>query len=126
MGGWVSIRRDKVFVGFGPNLECPHCHNNGWQEVWQRYMQQWAYSVIPTPKIYSAFIVQCPICHWGFEIRKKDKPRVAEILAAGKEATKRGFQTMTDKEKSRLLKHLNRNGFIEISQLLAFNGPVVA
>jgi hypothetical protein len=125
MGGWISIVTDKVFVGFGPNVECSHCHNKGWQEVWQGYTQQFMYSLIPTPKIYGKFFVRCRTCHWGFEVRKKDKPRIVEILDAGKEVTKWSFQKMTEKERSRLLKHLNRNGFTQISQILAFKDPVV-
>jgi hypothetical protein len=118
MVGWVSIISDKVFIGFGPSRECEHCHNKGWLEVWQTYRQQFAYSLIPTPKIYGGFFVRCRICHWGFEVRKKDRVSVAELLEAGKDATKQSFDEMTGKDQTRLLIHLNRNRFTRILQNL--------
>jgi|SRR5208337_387447 len=126
MVGWISIVRDKVFVGFGPPLECSHCHNERCQEVWQSYTQQFGYSLIPMPRIYSSFFVRCPICHWGFEVWKRDRKHIAELLEGGKEATKSAFAKMPQKDKSRLLKHLNRNGFTQISRILAFSEPIVS
>src|SRR5208282_2048373 len=116
MGGWIEIRKDIIFLGYGPYGECTHCHNKGWLEVYQPYSQQWAYSVIPTPKNYKNFFVRCRVCHRGFEIPKKDKKRILEVLEAGKSATKQSFQKMSEKDRTRLLKHLNRNGFTQISQ----------
>ena len=121
IGGWITHVHNRVFIGFGPHIECSHCHNPGWLEIWQPYFQQWAYSVIPAhPKMYGDFTVVCKICHWGIKIKKKEKARVAELLEQGKISSKYGFDQMNPKEKEQLLKNLNRNGFTQIAAYLSF------
>jgi hypothetical protein len=124
MVGWVTHVHDKVFIGFGPYVECDHCHNKGWLEIWQPFFQQWAYSVIPTPKMYYDFTMFCKICHWGIKIKKKRRPDVAEVLEQGKTATKYAFDRMDARGKERLLKNLNRNGFNSIAAFLSFGDQV--
>lgn len=125
IGGWITHVHNKVFIGFGPNVECSNCHNKGWLEIWQPYFQQWAYSVIPGhPKMWKDFIVICKICHWGVTIKKRDKARVAELLEQGKSSTKYGFDRMDKKAKEHLLKHLNRNGFTDVAAFLSFGNQV--
>jgi hypothetical protein len=124
IGGWITHVHDRVFIGFGPHAECTHCHNAGWLEIWQPYFQQWAYSVIPTPKQWGDFTVFCKTCHWGIKIKKRDKSKVAGLLAQGKSSTKYGFDRMDTKGKENLLRHLNRSGFTDISAFLSFGEQV--
>jgi hypothetical protein len=127
IGGWISQVRNRVFIGFGPHIECSHCHNTGWLEIWQPYFQQWAYSIIPAhPKMWDDFTVYCKICQWSTKIKKRDKTRVAELLEQGKSSTKYSFDRMEPKAKESLLANLNRNGFTQISSYLSFGDTVGA
>jgi hypothetical protein len=126
IGRWITHVHNRVFIGFGPYIECSHCHNKGWLHIWQPYFQQWAYSIIPAhPKMYGEFTVVCNICHWGFKIKKKEKAKVAELLDQGKTSTKYGFDRMDAKAKEQLLKHLNRNGFTQIAAYVSFGDQVI-
>jgi len=125
IGGWITQVRNRVFIGFGPHVECSNCHNSGWLEIWQPYFQQWAYSFIPAhPKMWGDFTVYCKICHWGIKIKKKEKAKVAELLEQGKSSTKYGFDRMDAKAKEALLKQLNRNGFTQLSAFLSFGDQI--
>jgi len=124
MVGWLSIFTGKEFIGYGSFEECSHCHNKVWLEVWQPYSQTRPYTIIPLPKQYGSFVVRCRICHWGVNIRKKERDRVRDILEEGKSATKESFARMDGKEKQHLLKNLNRCGFTELARYLAFGEQV--
>jgi hypothetical protein len=118
---WVTQIWDKVFVGYGPYVECDHCHNNGWLEVWQQYFDQKLMTIIPVqPKIYFDFVVWCKICHWGSTIKKKDREKVFSMLEAGKTATKKFFDGLDSKGREHILKNFNRNDFKRVAQFLSF------
>ena len=121
MVGWVTQVRDTEFLGYGPYVECTHCHNKGWLDVLQPYFQQWAYSVIPTPKSYGDFVVRCRVCQWGSTIKKKDLEKVQNVLEQGKSATKETFDKMSDKNRQRILKNLNRNRLHDLARYLSFD-----
>jgi 2-polyprenyl-6-methoxyphenol hydroxylase-like FAD-dependent oxidoreductase len=120
MVGWLTISHDKAFVGYGPYVECSHCHKKGWLEIWQYYTQVRPYSVIPLPKQHGSFIAWCWTCHWGEKIKKSDKDRVWQLLEQGKPAIKEVFEKMPEREKQQYLHTLNRLGFSEISRSLSF------
>jgi hypothetical protein len=126
MVGWISHIHDNEFIGYGPNIECSHCHNKVWLEVWQPYFHQKLYSVIPAhPKMYRDFNVRCRVCLWGFKIKKRDKEKMGEILEQGRTATKYSFDKMEAKARERLLRNLNRNGFTQLAQFLSFSDQIV-
>lgn len=124
MGAWVTIISGREFIGYGHYIECEHCHNKGWLQIWQNYSQQRAYSIIPLPKIFGTFQIYCAICHWGVILKKKEKQRIAAHLEVGKSATKFVFDQYEPRQKERMLRNLNRNGFSELARLLTFEGHV--
>ncbi len=102
----LTMQNGSEFLGFGPKVECPKCHNRTNPSIKQEYFKSQAF-LIPIANKRGKIFCQCDTCESAWLLEKSE---ALVLLDEGKEYTKSVLMLLDSKDRQSIYKRLNSLG----------------